>query len=400
MRFLFLTLGYHPDMDGGAYRYAAEVAERLAARQHDVHAIFPNPGNALSECESRRGVELHRITGSAGTRSFARNWSQRNAAARAVLTALDGPPHGPQLIASHHAYFERAQAGFVQVEFFHGPWGLEYSLAQKARPRGLLRQIMDPMIAAKLHRTEARALRRCRRILVASEYMKSRLGRWHPSVVAPVEVVGGGVNLRQFQPSADRDSVRARWGVEPTEFLFLAVRRLDPRMGLMSLIEAFSSVAAHIPHARLWLAGRGPQESALRAAIDSKGLGTRVRLLGFVPEDDLTSLYQAADCTLMPSLDLEGFGLATAESLASGTPVLASDSGANPEVVRGLGSQLLFPTGDTRALASLVQAVASGATPLPTRDRCAEYAATSFRWDRPVEAFEKAADECQRGGGE
>ena len=399
MRFLFLTLGYHPDMDGGAYRYAAEVAERLADRQHEVHAIFPNPGNNLAPAETRNGVRLHRIPGAAGGGSFTKNWSQRNAAARTALTELESFPHGPQLIASHHAYFECAQAGFAQVEFFHGPWGLEYSLAQKAKPRGLVRKLLDPIIAQKLHRTEARALRRCYRILVASDYMKSRLAQWHPSVTAPIQVVGGGVNLNQFKPAVDRAAVRARWSVDSDAFLFLTVRRLDQRMGLLSLVEAFSTVAANAPRAQLWLAGRGPQEAALRAAIEAKGLATRIRLLGFVPEQDLAPLYQASDCTLMPSLDLEGFGLATAESLACGTPVLASDSGANPEVVRALGSQCLFPTGNVGALATLISGVVKGSVPLPSRSKCSRYAAASFRWDRPAEAFEVAATECNVGGG-
>jgi glycosyltransferase involved in cell wall biosynthesis len=384
-------------MDGGAYRYAAEVAEGLAARNHEVHSIFPNPTH-LPEQETRRGVHLHRITSPPS--SFARNWSGRNAVAREILSRLDAEVHGPQLIASHHAYFEAAQKGLAQMEFFHGPWGLEYSLAQKARPRGIIRRLLDPVIAQRLHRSEARALSRCRHILVASEYMKTQLKRWHPSVLAPVEVVGGGVNLGQFRPANDRLAVRERWLLQKDAFLFLTVRRLDPRMGLLPLIEAFATVANAIPKAQLWLAGRGPQEAELRRLVESRGLSERVKLLGFVPEADLPALYQAADCTLMPSLDLEGFGLATAESLASGTPVVASDSGANPEVVRPLGDQCIFPTGDVPAMAARMRDLVLGHLPLPARTACSDYAQRHFRWDRPVTAFEIVADKLSEGVGQ
>lgn len=62
MRFIFLTLGYTPDLDGGGYRYATEVAERLAHRGHEVHAIYPNPDETLQETDLRNGVHLHRVS--------------------------------------------------------------------------------------------------------------------------------------------------------------------------------------------------------------------------------------------------------------------------------------------------------------------------------------------------
>jgi glycosyltransferase involved in cell wall biosynthesis len=161
-------------------------------------------------------------------------------------------------------------------------------------------------------------------------------------------------------------------------------------MGLASLIEAFAQASARHPNARLWLAGRGPQQAELQSLIESRRLSDRVRLLGFVPESDLASLYGAADVTLMPSLDLEGFGLATVESLACGTPVLASDAGANPELVGPLDVSLVYPTNDPSSLAKRLANLLDGSLPLPPRERCAAYARSSFPWDRPVLAFEEA----------
>lgn len=388
MRFVFLTLGYHPDLDGGGYRYATEVAERLAARGHEVHAVFPNPGNALATAETRKGVQLHRVPD--GTGSFFSNWRSENAAARAVLDRLLGPGTPRTLLATHQAYFEAAARGRPAVFMYQGAWGLEYAFSQQARPRSLPRRLLDPFIQGQLHRTEARALGAAPEIFVASEYTRKRLPDWHPSVERPVRVVSGGANFDQFQPPADRVANRRRWGLAPAEFLFLTVRRLDPRMGLTSLVEAFATATATHPQARLWLAGRGPQQSELQELIEARGLGNRARLLGFVPEADLASLYGAADLTLMPSLDLEGFGLATVEALACGTPVLASDAGANPELVGPLDHSLVYRTGDTAGLASRLRDVLEGRLPLPPRERCAAYARSAFRWDRPVEAFEEA----------
>jgi glycosyltransferase involved in cell wall biosynthesis len=396
MRFVFLTLGYHPDLDGGGYRYATEVAERLAALGHEVHAVYPNPRNTLPASESRNGVQLHRVPD--GTGSFLANWRSENAAARAVVDTLLGPGTPRTLLATHQAYFEAAARGRPTVFMFQGAWGLEYAFSQQAKPRGVLRRLLDPWIARQLHRTEGRALAAAPEIFVASDYTRQRLPTWHPKVSSPVRVVSGGANFTHFFPPSDRAEVRARWNLSASDCLFLTVRRLDPRMGLRSLIEAFADASKAYPGARLWMAGRGPQRDELQALIEQRGLASKARLLGFVPESDLAALYGAADVTLMPSLDLEGFGLATVESLACGTPVLASNAGANPELVGPLDRALVYPTGDARALGERLEAILAGRLPLPSRNRCAEFARTEFRWDRPVNAFVQAFDKHALGG--
>jgi glycosyltransferase involved in cell wall biosynthesis len=211
-----------------------------------------------------------------------------------------------------------------------------------------------------------------------------------------VEVVPGGVDLARFQPPVDRAAIRRHWGLTPEDFLFLAVRRLDPRMGLELLVEAFAEVAERHPRARLWMTGRGPAEPMLRERIARLHLEERVRLLGFLPEPDLPGLLGAADVTLMPSLDLEGFGLATAESLACGTPVLGSRAGATPELLEPLDPGLLFEPGSRPALARHLETVLARPASLPARDRCAAHARARFPWSAQVDAAERAARELAR----
>ena len=159
-------------------------------------------------------------------------------------------------------------------------------------------------------------------------------------------------------------------------------------MGLSTLIESFSNVRLHFPDARLWIAGSGPLKEALIRQIDLAQPAGHVKLIGYVPEEALPDYYGAADCTVMPSLDLEGFGLATAESLACGTPVIGSTAGATPELISGLGEHLLFAMG-VDALIERFRAILSDPTLLPARSRCRQYAVRRFSWDVPVDAMER-----------
>ncbi len=388
MRFVFLTLGYTPDLDGGGYRYATEVAELLASRGHEVHALYPNPDEKLPARERRRGVELHRLPRGEG--GFLSRWWSANRAARVRVEELLRKSDQPTLLFSHHAYLEPALRGLPYVMILQGPWALEHRFALQTAGRNWRQRWLDRLACGLMARTERRSCSGARHVFVASNYSRLKLRDWHPGLNVDAEVIGGGADLVRFRPPADRAAVRTGWGLASKDFLFLTVRRLDPRMGLKLVVDAFAGVAAEFPNARLWLAGRGRQQAELEERIRANGLGDRVRLLGFVPEERLADLYSAADCVLMPSLDLEGFGLVTAEALACGTPVVASRAGANAEVIEGLGAQLLFPAGDAPALSARIREILREPASLPGRERCVAYAREQFRWDRPAEACERA----------
>jgi glycosyltransferase involved in cell wall biosynthesis len=277
---------------------------------------------------------------------------------------------------------------------------LEFEFARQAGSPAWPRRLANGLIARVLHAEEGRALRRARNVFTASHYMAEMLPRWHGAELPPVKVVFGGVNAGRFQPAADRVAVRKKLRLSPEDFLFVAVRRLDPRMGLLTLLDGFAAVTGEFPNARLCLAGTGPQRDELESRIRSLGLGEQVRLAGFVPEPELPELLSAADCTLMPSLDLEGFGLATVESLACGTPVLGSRAGGTPELLAPLSEKLIFDAGSANALAAKLREILSNPGSLPSREQCRDYAVKNFSWDRVASAFEESLTElCPAGGG-
>jgi glycosyltransferase involved in cell wall biosynthesis len=99
-----------------------------------------------------------------------------------------------------------------------------------------------------------------------------------------------------------------------------------------------------------------------------------------VPEEDLALAYRAATLTVVPTVALEGFGLVAAESLAAGTPVLATPVGGLPEVLQDLAPELVLPATGASALAEGVSAALTGATRLPDGQRCADFARARYDW--------------------
>jgi glycosyltransferase involved in cell wall biosynthesis len=168
--------------------------------------------------------------------------------------------------------------------------------------------------------------------VVLSEFMRSELRELCPSAADGSQLIAGGIDTDFFSPGP---AERPPWARSAEPLLF-AARRLTLRTGVLELVQALPAVLEQWPGARLAIAGDGHQRATIKEYIHRSGLDDRAVLLGRLDDAELRNWYRAADLTVTPSQELEGFGLSTAESLAVGTPALVTPVGANPEVVRDL----------------------------------------------------------------
>jgi glycosyltransferase involved in cell wall biosynthesis len=156
-----------------------------------------------------------------------------------------------------------------------------------------------------------------------------------------------GIDLRAFSNAPDlRAQSRQRIFPRPDRRLLLSVGRLAGEKNHAGLLRAFARLAELCPDVDLWIAGDGPLREALQRECAAQGLADRVVFLG--ARRDVPDLMRAADVFVLPSR-FEGFGLVVAEAMASGTPVVATDAGGVAEVMNGTG--ILVPVGDEPALA-------------------------------------------------
>jgi glycosyltransferase involved in cell wall biosynthesis len=161
-----------------------------------------------------------------------------------------------------------------------------------------------------------------------------------------IQVVEPGIDVERFKAGA----AHAGQG-----HLIVSPGRLVWEKGHYDVIRALATVAAR---ARLLIVGAGPERARLLGYADDLGLAERVEIRQ-VPYDEMPSVFAGASCVVLASLPTrtweEQFGLVLAEALAAGAPVIASSSGAIPEVLEGSGAPLFTP-GDWLGLAELLDA--------------------------------------------
>ncbi|MBN3812677.1 glycosyltransferase family 4 protein, partial [Paraburkholderia sp. Ac-20347] len=277
----------------------------------------------------------------------------------------------PDVISSHFALYTfpglDVTRGIPQVSHFQGPWADESFVEGAA---SLSQRIK--------HSLEQSVYERSSRLIVLSKAFGDILTKRYAISPERVRIVPGCVDTAHFDPACSQGEARLRLQLPQNRPIVLAVRRLVRRMGLEDLIDAIKQVKQRHPDVLLLIAGRGRLESELQQRIDAAGLTDNVKLLGFVPDAHLPSLYRAATLSVVPTVALEGFGLITVESLSAGTPVLVTPVGGLPEAVAGLSQDLVLPSTGAGAIAEGIDGALSGRIKMPDEHACKAYAREHF----------------------
>lgn len=172
--------------------------------------------------------------------------------------------------------------------------------------------------------------RRAARVIAVSQATRDDLISFYGLDPARIAVVYNGIEER-FQPK-QRETLHPFLALNdlPEQFL-LFVGTLQPRKNLDGLLRAYALIADRLEWPLVVIGGAGWLYSPIARLVKQLGLSERVRFQGYVEPDDLPDWYAAASIFVLPS-HYEGFGLPVAEAMASGTPVVTSNSSSLPEV--------------------------------------------------------------------
>ncbi len=207
----------------------------------------------------------------------------------------------------------------------------------------------------------------------------------HYATHSPIDVIPGGVDLNRFSPMP-RGQARAALGLAPNQKILLFVGRIQRLKGLEVLVRAFARLGDL--DARLLVVGGQPGTSPesreiarLQHLVAKLGIEDRTGFVGAVAHEQLPLYYAAADVTVMPS-SYESFGLVAVESLACGTPVVATRVGGLTSIVHDGETGLLVPWRDAQMFAESLRRVLEDTD---LRRRLAANARESvlgYGWDR------------------
>ena len=325
---------YDVGRPGGVQRHVVDLSNALARAGHEVTIVAPTGGEPPL---LHARVELCRLGGARewrmhGTR-FEATWASRGELDRvAALTRAKS--------------FDAAHFHTIWTPFM--PWQVW------RRIRGLVSRRVatfhdtpPPGVSGALTRSLFRVLSRALSKRLDAMIAVSSAPEKHLRVV-------DGRRLVQLPPCIDLQpyAAVARTRAPADGFTVLFVGRLEPRKGVLVLIDAFARVKSREPRATLVICGDGEQREAAEALVARLGVADAVTFTGALPDPGRLALYSSADVFCAPAPYGESYGLVIAEAMAAGLPVVAASNPGYRTVLTGAGVAGLVKPDDPEDLAA------------------------------------------------
>lgn len=250
----------------------------------------------------------------------------------------------PLIVTCHHTY--RQQVGHIRSQFW--------------------KAIFIPF--------ETRTYQRAERIIAVSEATKTALIDHYDIPGHKITVIPNAVDTSRFHPL----------DIPKKPHTLLYVGRIDKRKGIDFLIRSMSLVRQQIPDVHLLVGGKGRYLERMKDLAGQLDLEHNVTFLGFVSDDQLNTLYNQAQCVVVPSI-FEGFGITVIEALAAGTRVVGTDVDGIREILKSGDYGRIVPYGNHQALADAI--ITELNEPKRAGSLRAEYLAERFR-ERYLEVLE------------
>jgi glycosyltransferase involved in cell wall biosynthesis len=314
---------------GGVFTVTMQWAKGLARKGCDVNIFFLTQSKEARHLVSSERIHFYYFT----TSFFLPNL-------RALITFLIHD--NPDVIHINFAWF--GPLAIFKKCMFKTPF--IYTL------HGLPQPWLEPLLMYKIAYTIEHGLlcfvaSQSSVVVAVSNYVKEMLKKRYG---VDSEVIYHGIDADRFKPENKIQS-RRELGYKETDFIVLFVGKMHPYKDPLTLIKAISVAVKKNANLHLVMIGDGELYTEVEKEISKLNLSSHVRLFRRVDDQTLEMLYDAADMFVLPSVN-EAFGMTLLEAMASGLPVIASNSGACPEVVGNAG--IIFNQGDHRDLAEKI----------------------------------------------
>ena len=358
---LVLIDSFDPDYFGGAARVFRETCKILMSDGYKIQAICRMPENKTPPDDVADFKVYHDIDGGSSKKIS----HYRNSIKRLLSASL--AERSPDAVILHSS---SAALGCLEIlkntsapiiYYFHSPWSREHELKRNYTDMSILNPLRGMVAIESLirRRHEKKYLATSDGIVTLSEYMATEMLKIHGAETLsgiPRRVIPGGVDVNTFRPAAsdaEKREIRGKLSLPENSFIVISSRRMVPRTGLDLLIKAFGQLPADLAeNAVLVLTGDGPSMPDLKRLATESEASERVLFTGHVPEPVLAEYYRCSDLFVMPTRELEGFGLSTVEAMASGLPAIGTNVGGTPEILSRISRDLIIPEATPKAISA------------------------------------------------
>lgn len=375
MNYLCAVDSYFPDYPGGTARVALDIALLMREYGHQVTMICKAEGgnhDASTTIESE-GIRIHRYK-----KTNFNNWSpfytinQIKTVEKAVRKLL---PNIKWDIVHIHSLF--TGAGVMKalgdnpcyLYTRHSPVVAEQQV--NWAHQGLIGKVKLLFGLRILRRLENKILHKASAIHVLSKFTRSQTQYFH-GLADKTTIIPHWIQP-QYIRTKTKAEARTLLGWPRNTSILFTIRNHIPRAGLDIAIDAVAPLAIQ-KRCIFVVAGDGPMRTMLQQRARNAGAGpAQVVFTGHLSDEELMLAYQAADLFVLPTTELECFGLIILEALAMGCPIVATNIAAIPELLEPILPEFIVPANNVTAMRTKLQDFLEGKLVVPGQETLIDY---------------------------
>ncbi|MEM2384012.1 MAG: glycosyltransferase family 4 protein [Candidatus Bathyarchaeia archaeon] len=323
MNICMITWEYPPRIVGGISRHCEGLTREIAKKGHTVH-IFTLEFPGAPSYEEWGGVKIHRVPIELGHPNFITWVLLFNHFIEKKIADIS--KHERFNLIHAHDWLV-APASIASKHYLRVPLVLTMHSTEVGRAQGL--HSPDSFL---IDGFEWWLTYESKRVIVTSNAMKSEIKGHFRLPSEKIDVIPNGIDIAKYEVSVDRESVKRRFGIDPSERIVLFIGRLVPQKGVEYLIMAAPKIIERHPEARIVIIGNGWIKDNLWNLAHSTGCLHKITFLGFLSDQDVIDLTLSSDVLVIPSV-YEPFGIVALEGMAAGIPVVASSVGGLAEII-------------------------------------------------------------------
>lgn len=309
-----------------------------------------------------------------------------------LLWRLDGAVRSCDFVSLHSVYCFPVLAGFLLAKLYGKPYGLWPHGALAPFQRGVskhIKWIYDRLVARRM-------LNGASVLFFSAPGERDEVLPLH--LKAPAAIVPHGIDTSEFEALPPKGRFRDRFlkGHDGPLVIFLA--RLNPKKGVDLLVQAMARVLSYRPDSRLVIAGQGDPksfENQVQDWVRSAGIQSKTLLTGHIDAERKRELLADADVLVLPS-QAENFGFSIFEAMASGVPVVVSDTVNYASLIEEKGAGFSRPRRPEAFAESILRLIDEPSLRRRMGDNGSRLA-RSFSWERNGALVERIIDSILHG---
>jgi glycosyltransferase involved in cell wall biosynthesis len=356
---VFSIVSYWHGLRGGMDLHGKHLLEGLAEKGHEVIVISTKHPSG-KKYEEINGIKLHYLENTTFG-SPRRGWKKESLRAfLEILKEKESDLVVSQSKAGYGVFNFAKKKGIPSVTINHGYetmilWSI---LNQVTNFRTGFAKLLKTLLSAIYYSLfqEYPVLINSSAIIAVSDKVAKVIGRRPLIDKKKIRIINYGIDLEIFGVSKEkRKKTREFLNIADQDRLVLFLSLISKQKGADVALRAFKELSKKERNIKLIIGGDGEYLDEAKRLAKTLHIEQAVSFPGFVPNEETSGYYNAADIFVFPTLRLESFGIVIAEAMACGKPVIASNIGSIPNVIDNGVNGILIPPGDYEELASQIR---------------------------------------------